>query len=378
LVAVRTTVAGVLLAAGEGSRFGRPKALVDLNGHTLAERGAELLRAGGADPILIVTGAAQVNLPRTHTVYNPDWRTGMGSSLRAALRALISAGPTHPPETPARPAAEPVIPLTDVGAVVVALADQPAVGSEAVARLIAAYRGGASVAVAAYEGQPRNPVLLAREHWPEVIATATGDTGARAFLRARADLVTLVECGDTGRPDDIDTPADLARIAALMQPADVEIRRADLADAGQVGTLTERVFRQGGWGDESYSKRLLDGRARIEDAVVFVATLGAAIVGTVAVARPGTRFAHLARAGEAEVRMLAVDEAARGRGIASLLMATCEALAREEGFAAVVLCTEPDMHAARRLYQRRGYVRQPGRDWRAGRVPLLVYRLSLT
>jgi CTP:molybdopterin cytidylyltransferase MocA len=193
---VRTTVAGVLLAAGEGSRFGRPKALVEVNGRTLAERGAELLRAGGAEPILIVTGAAPIELGGTHTVYNPEWRTGMGSSLRAALRALTKT--------------------QDVTAVVVALADQPLVGPDSVARLIAAYRAGAGVAVAAYDGQPRNPVLLAREHWPEVIATATGDTGARAFLRARADLVTLVECGDTGRPDDIDTPADLARVAAAL------------------------------------------------------------------------------------------------------------------------------------------------------------------
>jgi nicotine blue oxidoreductase len=87
------------------------------------------------------------------------------------------------------------------------------VGAEAVGRLIAAYQAGADVAVAAYGGKPRNPVLLAREHWPEVIATATGDQGARAFLRARPELVTLVECGDTGRPDDIDTPADLEHIA---------------------------------------------------------------------------------------------------------------------------------------------------------------------
>ncbi len=105
-------------------------------------------------------------------------------------------------------------PDADVGAVVVALADQPLVGAAAVARLIAAYRGGASVAVAAYQGKPRNPVLLAREHWPEVIETAAGDQGARAFLRARPDLVTLIECGDTGSPDDIDTPADLARVAS--------------------------------------------------------------------------------------------------------------------------------------------------------------------
>ena len=196
---VRNAVAGVLLAAGEGSRFGRPKALVELDGQTLAERGITLLRAGGTDPVLIVTGAAQVELRPEHqarTVYNGEWRTGMGSSLRAALRALteLEAGP-------------------EIGAVVVALADQPLVGAEAVGRLIAAYRAGADVAVAAYDGKPRNPVLLAREHWPEVIATATGDQGARAFLRARPELVTLVECGDTGRPDDIDTPADLEHIA---------------------------------------------------------------------------------------------------------------------------------------------------------------------
>ena len=197
---MRSAVAGVLLAAGQGSRFGRPKALVELDGRTLAERGVTMLRAGGADPILVVTGAAQVDLSPDHqarTVYNGEWRTGMGSSLRAAL-AELQAGPEAGPE---------------IGAAVVALADQPLVGAEAVGRLIAAYRAGAGVAVASYGGQPRNPVLLAREHWPEVIAMATGDQGARAFLRARPELVTLVECGDTGRPDDIDTPADLEHIA---------------------------------------------------------------------------------------------------------------------------------------------------------------------
>ena len=211
LGAVGTTVAGVLLAAGEGSRFGQPKALVELNGQTLAERGVGLLRAGGADPILVVTGAVPLELDGTLTVDNPQWRTGMGSSLRAALQALTEAG--------RGPDAGPDAGL-GIGAVVVALADQPLVGAEAVARLIAAYRDGATVAVAAYDGQPRNPVLLAREHWAEVIATAVGDQGARTFLRTRPELVTLVECGDTGRPDDIDTPADLARItAAPTNPA---------------------------------------------------------------------------------------------------------------------------------------------------------------
>ncbi len=279
---MRTRVAGVLLAAGEGSRFGQPKALVELHGQTLAERGVNLLRSGGADPILVVVGAAPVELDGTHTVYNSQWRTGMGSSLRAALQALVGSAASvgiAEPGTPEPGTAEAdsgsdagtgtgtgsdagvatgtgfgsdagvgtgtgsdagvatgtgfgsdagvgtgtgsdagVATGTgfgrDVGAVVVALADQPLVGAEAVARLIAAYRDGATVAVAAYDGQARNPVLLARECWAEVIAMATGDQGARTFLRARPDLVTVVECGDTGRPDDIDTPADLARITA--------------------------------------------------------------------------------------------------------------------------------------------------------------------
>jgi CTP:molybdopterin cytidylyltransferase MocA len=198
----------VLLAAGEGSRLGQPKALVVVGGLTLAERGVSMLRAGGADPVLVVTGAAPVDIPGTQTVHNEQYRTGMGSSLRAGLQSL-SAPAAAGPATPA---------AAGIGAVVVALADQPLIGPETVARLIAAYRTGAAVAVAAYQGRPRNPVLLAREHWPEVIGLATGDQGARAFLRSRPELVTLVECGDIGRPDDIDTPADLERITGQARP----------------------------------------------------------------------------------------------------------------------------------------------------------------
>jgi CTP:molybdopterin cytidylyltransferase MocA len=190
-------VAGILLAAGEGSRLGRPKALVELGGRTLAERGVAMLREGGADPVLVVTGAAPLSMATIHTVYNPEWRAGMGSSLAAGLRALNGE------------------PDAGSGAAVIALADQPLVGAEAVRRLIAVYRRGAAVAVAAYGGKPRNPVLIAREHWPAVLELATGDTGARPFLRAHPELVTLVECGDTGSPDDIDTPEDLERLAGI-------------------------------------------------------------------------------------------------------------------------------------------------------------------
>ncbi len=187
-------VAGVLLAAGEGTRLGTPKALVELGGRRLVDRGADLLRDGGAAPVLVVTGAAPVAVPDVILVPNPDWPTGMGSSLAAGLRAVPG----------------------ECTAAVIALVDQPLIGPEAVRRLLSAHRAGAELAVAAYHGRARNPVLLARRHWAGVIAAADGDTGARPYLRAHPGLVTLVECADVGAPDDVDTPEDLARVAAAL------------------------------------------------------------------------------------------------------------------------------------------------------------------
>lgn len=184
----------MLLAAGEGSRLGQPKALVRFRGERLADRGVRLLRDGGAEPVIVVTGAADVEMLGVITVHNPAWRSGMGSSLAAGLAAVPGG----------------------CAAAVIALVDQPLVGVQAVRRLIAAHReDGTGVAAAAYRGVPRNPVLLAREHWPGVLALAAGDTGARPFLRAHPELVTLVECGDTGDPADVDTPDDLARLESL-------------------------------------------------------------------------------------------------------------------------------------------------------------------
>ncbi|MCP2338364.1 nucleotidyltransferase family protein [Actinomadura rupiterrae] len=180
--------AGLLLAAGGGSRLGRPKALLELDGERLVDRGVHTLRDGGCAPVVVVAGAVTVEVIGAVVVPNPDWATGMGSSLRAGLAAL-------PPESPAA---------------VIALVDQPRITATAVSRLLTAWENGARVAIATYGGQPRNPVLIAREYFAAVAASAIGDTGARPFLRANPDLITPVPCDDVASPDDIDTPADLA------------------------------------------------------------------------------------------------------------------------------------------------------------------------
>lgn len=189
-----SAVAGLLLAAGSGSRFGGPKALVDWHGTPLVRHAATTLRDGGCDPVVLVVGAradevrAAAGLP--DVVVSEDWASGMGASLRAGLAGLPAAA----------------------GACVVGLVDQPLLGSAAVARLRDAWADGAVAAVATYDGRPRNPVLLDRSVWADVAASAQGDQGARNWLRAHADLVRAVPCDDTGSPDDIDTPADLRRV----------------------------------------------------------------------------------------------------------------------------------------------------------------------
>ena len=189
-------IAGVLLAAGEGTRLGGPKALVEVAGTRLVDRGVALLREGGTTPVVVVTGAVDVPLLGVITVHNPDWRSGMASSLAAGLGA-VPDGCT---------------------AAVIALVDQPLISPDVVRRLVAAYLDGAGIAVASYQGRLRNPVLLARSEWAGVMALATGDVGARPYLNAHPDRVTAVECGDVGRPDDVDTPEDLVRVSRVLAP----------------------------------------------------------------------------------------------------------------------------------------------------------------
>ncbi|MEU9097708.1 NTP transferase domain-containing protein, partial [Streptomyces sp. NPDC048361] len=97
-------------------------------------------------------------------------------------------------------------------AALVSLVDQPGIGAEAVARVLAAHRSGDSLAAASYDGRRGHPVLFGAARWADIAASATGDQGARAYLKAHEEEITLVECGDVAEPYDIDTEADLGRL----------------------------------------------------------------------------------------------------------------------------------------------------------------------
>ncbi|MFI0776917.1 NTP transferase domain-containing protein [Streptomyces sp. NPDC021212] len=195
----KAQVAGLLLAAGGGRRLGgRPKALLEYRGRPLVEHAARALREGGCTPVHIVLGAAagavreRAELPGCVLVDNPDWEHGMGTSLRAGLASLRDAG---------------------ARAVLVTLVDQPGIGAPAVARVRETCREAANPAealvTAEYGAERGHPVLFGADRWADVAASARGDRGARAYLRAHQAEIIRVDCADIARVDDIDTPEDL-------------------------------------------------------------------------------------------------------------------------------------------------------------------------
>lgn len=188
-------VAGLLLAAGGGRRLGgRPKALLEHRGRPLVDHAVGVLRAAGCARVHVVLGAAaaavreRADLEDCVVVENPEWAAGMGSSLRAGLDSLAGTG---------------------ARAALVLLVDQPGIGEEAVRRVLGAFDDGNSLVAAAYDGVRGHPVLFGSAHWAGIAATATGDQGARAYLREHREALTLVECADVARAYDIDTRSDL-------------------------------------------------------------------------------------------------------------------------------------------------------------------------
>ncbi len=164
-------IAAVVLAAGQGSRFGSPKQRL-----LLPEVLARVRACARVDEIVVVLGAHDVETD-ARTVRCADWERGPGASLRCGLAAL-------PPEAEAA---------------VVVLADGPDLDPRAIDRVVERWAERRDRVVAArYGGVRLHPVLLAREAW-----SAVPDDGAR-----RLEALEL-DCDDLGAPGDVDFADDL-------------------------------------------------------------------------------------------------------------------------------------------------------------------------
>jgi molybdenum cofactor cytidylyltransferase/nicotine blue oxidoreductase len=198
------TLAGLLLAAGAGRRMGRPKALLhDEHDVPFLDRAVGVLLDGGCDTVTVVLGAAAEDArgvlddagwcedPSVDVVVADDWDEGMGASLRAGLRSL-DGGPAE--------------------AALVTLVDLPDVDESVLRRVVGTGAGTQALVRATYDGRPGHPVLVGRDHWAGVVATAHGDHGARDYLSAHGAVPC--ECADLATGRDVDSPEDLGRPSA--------------------------------------------------------------------------------------------------------------------------------------------------------------------
>lgn len=189
-------VGGVVLAAGSSSRLGRPKQLLLYKDKSLVRRMAEAAVEAGLSPVVVVLGAraeevaAELEGLPVHTVHNPAWEAGMGSSLRVGVSALAG-----------------------VDAALVMLCDQLRVDAAHLKALVEAFmRTGAAIVASGYGGTQGVPALFARATFPE-FDTLTPKQGARGVIAREPSRV--VEVALPGGDEDIDTEADLSRLRGI-------------------------------------------------------------------------------------------------------------------------------------------------------------------
>jgi molybdenum cofactor cytidylyltransferase len=204
----------VILAAGASTRLGVPKQLLTFRGRSLLRHTVEEALTSGCHPIVVVLGAHAErlqeeidDLPVT-VVVNARWSEGMGTSIQAGLAALTTAAGGDA-----------------VGAVVLAVCDQPFFSAAILHALIAAHqRSGRAIVATTYEGTCGVPALFSRSLFPHLIAL-DGHEGARRVIQGRPNETVVVPFPEGAF--DIDTAEDYARLAAmsgsaLVSPPDLE------------------------------------------------------------------------------------------------------------------------------------------------------------
>ncbi|MDS1116743.1 NTP transferase domain-containing protein [Gordonia westfalica] len=182
------SVAGLVLAAGAGSRYGKPKVLAE--GGSWLERSVTALHDGGCRPVFVALGAALVELPEPAVPIEVSrWELGIGETISTCIAHLAN--------TP------------DIDGVVIHLVDIPDVSVVQVARVLQTAQGSRMRAArACFGGRPGHPVYLGAGLFDRAIAGVTGDRGLGGFLSRLPDL-KLVECGDVGTGVDWDIPRPL-------------------------------------------------------------------------------------------------------------------------------------------------------------------------
>jgi molybdenum cofactor cytidylyltransferase len=192
-------VGAVILAAGGSSRFGQPKQLLIFRGETLVRRAVRAATEAGCAPVVVVVGecgeAIRDELRETAVVIigNPDWKHGLGSSIRYGLKQL--GGLT--------PQSEAVVLLTS---------DQPLVETKTVSALITEQgKTGKPIVASSYANTLGVPALFDRSCF-ERLLTLADDSGAKALIAERPYDVASIAFEEGAI--DIDTPADLQRLTA--------------------------------------------------------------------------------------------------------------------------------------------------------------------
>lgn len=182
----------MVLAAGGSSRFGSPKQLIQPEGEPLVRRAAIAAREAGANPVVVVLGANATliapsvsDLESVTTVLNPEWKSGLASSLATGLRTLFE--------------------IAEPDGALVTLADQPRVDAVALRRLMEAFDDEHRLVAAAYDGTIGVPAVFGGEYMAELVQLR-GDLGAGPWLRARRGEVTSVPLPAASL--DIDTEQD--------------------------------------------------------------------------------------------------------------------------------------------------------------------------
>ena len=177
-----------------------------------------------------------------------------------------------------------------------------------------------------------------------------------------------------------DRPTGTGSVDAHRPARSVVVREAVPTELDAAGAVVRAAYAAEGHTPAFYLDVLADARARARDACLAVAVdPSGQVVGSVTFALPGSRWSEVAADGEAEFRMLGVLPAHRGLGVGAALTDWCLDRARGLGLRRVVLCSQPSMTAAHRLYRGRGFVRSPELDWSpAPGLTLLGFSLDLS